>query len=84
MAGQRGLNRHFGRFQINGVPVDDATSYRVVANNFLADGGDTFTVLGKGTRRVDTGIRDLDAMLAYLAKHDKAGAPVPVRIERVR
>jgi 5'-nucleotidase len=73
-----------GSIKINGVPVEDAKAYRVVANNFLADGGDTFTVFGKGTRRVDTGIRDLDAMLAYLAKHDKAGTSAAARIERVR
>ena len=73
-----------GSIKINGVAVEDAKSYRVVANNFLAEGGDTFTMFGKGTRRVDTGIRDLDAMLAYLAKHNKAGAPAAARIERVR
>lgn len=73
-----------GSVKINGVPVEDSQSYRVVASNFLAEGGDTFTIFGKGTGRVDTGIRDLDAMLAYLAKHDKAGATQAVRIERVR
>lgn len=73
-----------GSVKINGVPVEDSKSYRVVANNFLAEGGDTFTIFGKGTRRIDTGIRDLDAMLAYLARHDKAGVPAAARIERVR
>lgn len=73
-----------GSVKIDGIAVEDAKTYRVVANNFLAEGGDTFTVFGKGTRRVDTGIRDLDAMLGYLAKHDKAGTPSAARIERVR
>lgn len=74
-----------GSIRINGVPLADDKVVRVVANNFLAEGGDTFTVLGQGTRRADTKIRDLDALLAYLAKHDKYGAtPAPVRIERVR
>ena len=73
-----------GSIKIDGIAVEDAKTYRVVANNFLAEGGDTFTVFGKGTRRVDTGIRDLDAMLGYLAKHDKAGTPSAARIERVR
>jgi 5'-nucleotidase len=80
-AGQRVVP---GSIKVNGAALTDDQTVRVVANNFLAEGGDTFTIFGKGTRRVDTGIRDLDAMLAYLAKHDKAGAPVPVRIERVR
>ena len=73
-----------GSIKVAGVAIDDARTYRVVANNFLAEGGDTFTVFAKGTRRVDSGIRDLDALIAYLAKHDKAGAPSAARIERVR
>jgi 5'-nucleotidase len=80
-AGQRVVP---GSIKVNGAALTDNQTVRVVANNFLAEGGDTFTILGQGTRRVDTGIRDLDAMLAYLARHDKAGAPGPVRIERVR
>ncbi len=81
LAGQRVVP---GSIKVNGAPLTDDQTVRVVANNFLAEGGDTFTIFGKGTRRVDTGIRDLDAMLAYLAKHDKAGVPAGVRIERVK
>lgn len=73
-----------GSITVAGVAIDDAKTYRVVANNFLAEGGDTFTIFAKGTRRVDSGIRDLDALIAYLAKHDKAGTPSAPRIERVR
>jgi len=80
-AGQRVVP---GSIKVDGAALTDNQTVRVVANNFLAEGGDTFTILGQGTRRVDTGIRDLDAMLAYLAKHDKAGVPAGVRIERVR
>ena len=73
-----------GSIKINGVAVEDGKSYRVVANNFLAEGGDNFTTFAKGTRRVATDIRDLDALLAYLANHPKSGAtPVP-RIERLK
>jgi 5'-nucleotidase len=72
-----------GSITVNGVALQDSKTYRVVANNFLAEGGDNFTIFAKGTRRVDTQIRDLDALLAYLAQHDKAGAPAPARIERL-
>jgi 5'-nucleotidase len=81
-AGQRVVP---GSVKVNGVALADDKTVRVVANNFLAEGGDTFTTFAKGTRRVDTGIRDLDALLSYLRKHDKAGAvPSPVRAERLR
>jgi 5'-nucleotidase len=57
---------------INGVPVDPAASYRVTVNNFLAAGGDSFSVLTQGTN-VTGGPIDLDAFTAYLT----ANSPVP-------
>lgn len=72
-----------GSIKINGVAVEDGKTYRVVANNFLAEGGDNFTTFAKGTRRVATDIGDLDALLAYLAHHAQAGAPAAPRIERI-
>jgi 5'-nucleotidase len=60
------------RMELDGKPIDPATSYRVTVNNFLSSGGDGFTALSVGTDAVDGGI-DLDAMEAWLAK----GQPVP-------
>lgn len=58
--------------QLNGVPVDPATSYLVTTNDFLANGGDGFSVLATGTGRVTAPGFDIDALVAYLG----AGAPV--------
>ncbi len=71
-AGQRVLP---GSVRLNGVPLDDAKSYRVVANNFLAAGGDNFPVFIQGSDRVDTRIGDSHALVDYLASRDRAGAP---------
>ena len=57
---------------INGKPLDPTRKYRVTVNNFLASGGDNFTVLSRGTDPVDGGL-DLDATEAYL----KSNPPVP-------
>jgi 5'-nucleotidase len=62
-----------GSLKFNGVPVDDNKTYRVVANNFLAEGGDNFPEFAKGSKRVDTQIVDLDALSDYIAKHPGAG-----------
>ncbi|MFC5476885.1 bifunctional metallophosphatase/5'-nucleotidase [Massilia suwonensis] len=62
-----------GSLKFNGAPVDDAKTYRVVANNFLAEGGDNFPEFAKGTNRVDTQIVDLDALSDYIAKNPGAG-----------
>lgn len=57
---------------LNGVPLDMNAVYRVTVNNFLADGGDNFTVLREGTDRLG-GAQDLDALEAYLTDF----SPVP-------
>jgi len=53
---------------IHGIPLSLDASYRITANNFLAEGGDRFTMFKEGRER-QTGPTDLEAMLSYLAKH---------------
>ena len=57
------------------MPVDPPATYRVTVNNFLADGGDGFTVLREGTNRLG-GAVDLDALEAYFVAHSPV-APGP-------
>jgi 5'-nucleotidase len=47
------------------VPLQDGTTYRVAANNFLADGGDSFPGFTEGTNRLIGGL-DIDSLRAYL------------------
>lgn len=63
-----------GSVMIDGVPVSPSTSYRITVNSFLADGGDTFTVLIGGTNRLG-GAVDTDALEAYLIAHPTGVAP---------
>jgi len=65
-----------GRMWISGVEVQPATSYRVTMNNFLATGGDGFTVFNEGTNPLG-GAVDIDAFAAYFATFGSAGIPVP-------
>ena len=62
---------------LDGRPIDPSRSYRVAINNFLASGGDNFTMLAGGSNPVDAGL-DLDATEAYLATNPPV--PVPGRI----
>ncbi|MFI6758565.1 bifunctional metallophosphatase/5'-nucleotidase [Micromonospora sp. NPDC050417] len=57
---------------LGGTPVDPAASYRVTTNDFLANGGDGFTLLTGGTGRTTAPGFDVDALVAHLG----AGAPV--------
>ena len=61
--------------RLNGQPLDPTASYRVTINNFLAGGGDNFTILKSGTDPVVSAI-DLDAFTAYLTAHSTAGSPL--------
>jgi 5'-nucleotidase len=65
-----------GSVKIDGVAVDVTSSYRVTVNSFLADGGDTFTVLIGGTDRLG-GAVDTDALEAYLQANPGGVAPGP-------
>jgi 2',3'-cyclic-nucleotide 2'-phosphodiesterase (5'-nucleotidase family) len=51
--------------RLNGALLEPATSYRIVTNSFLADGGDSFTVFTEGTNRIGGG-EDLVAFTEYL------------------
>lgn len=64
--------------RLAGRPIDPAGRYRVTVNNFMASGGDNFTVLAQGAEAADAG-SDLDALEAWLGRG--AEAPVLGRIE---
>ena len=64
-----------GSVTLHGKPLADAQAYRIVVNNFLSEGGDGFPMFKSGTDRVNSGLRDGDALLHYLAAADKAGKP---------
>ncbi|OON64249.1 bifunctional metallophosphatase/5'-nucleotidase [Massilia sp. KIM] len=72
-----------GSIRLHGAPLEDGKRYRVVANNFLAEGGDNFPEFAKGTQRVETGMLDLDAFTDYLKKHEGQGAAPSAAAPRV-
>jgi len=67
------------RMSLNGQRVDSATRYRVTVNNYLAVGGDGFTVLKQGTAP-QFGIYDVDALYGYF----QANSPIaPASADRI-
>lgn len=65
--------------EVNGAPIEDVRVYRVVMSNFLATGGDNFTLFKEGTNPVG-GPVDLDALEAYFAS-GPVSPPPPDRIQ---
>lgn len=68
-----------GKIWISGVAVDPAASYRVTMNNFMATGGDGFTVFNQGTNPLG-GAQDIDALTAYFGAHSPVAVPPLNRI----
>jgi len=71
-----------GSLKIGGVTVDKAAGYRVVLNNFIADGGDGFSVFKSCTAPLG-GEVDIDAFGRYLAAHSPVPPPPLNRITRL-
>jgi 5'-nucleotidase len=65
-----------GRMFVGGAEVAPADSFRVTMNNFLATGGDGFTVFNQGTEPLG-GAQDIDALVAAFEAAGAAGIAVP-------
>jgi len=67
------------RMSLNGQRIDPAKGYRVTVNNYLAVGGDGFTVLKEGSGQ-QFGIYDVDALYGYF----QANSPIsPLAADRI-
>ena len=71
-----------GSVRIKGVAVDPLASYRVAMNNFLASGGDGFTVFNQGTNQLGGEI-DLDALVNYFGGNSPVAPGPQNRITRL-
>lgn len=49
----------------NGQALDDAKTYKVATNNFVANGGDGFAMF-KDAPKLETGVLDVDILINYL------------------
>jgi 5'-nucleotidase len=56
-----------GTVTLDGVPLDEAASYKVTVNSFLATGGDNFTALNGASSKADSGKVDLQSQVDYFA-----------------
>ena len=58
----------------SGVVLQPADTFRVTVNNFMATGGDNFTVLTAGDNPLG-GAQDIDALVAYFASFKSPNPP---------
>lgn len=70
------------KMTLNGKPIEPGTGYRVTVNDYLAVGGDGFTVAKLGGSPQYGGY-DADALFAFFKAHGPIGPLPPTRILRV-
>jgi 5'-nucleotidase len=64
------------------VPLEDGATYRVAMNNFIADGGDGFTLIpASGDNRLTGGL-DIDSLVEYLKANDPVSPTPTTRISQ--
>lgn len=82
--GSKPLGKHViaERMTLNGEPIERARNYRITVNNYLASGGDGFTVL-KGATAARFGVYDVDALYVYFQANSPISPSSPARIARV-
>lgn len=70
--------------RVNGRPLMMSERYRIVANSFIAAGGDGFSVFVEGTDRY-SGLLDLEALVNYLSLYTPySPPPLGQRITRLK
>ncbi|MEQ1832817.1 MAG: 5'-nucleotidase C-terminal domain-containing protein, partial [Candidatus Eisenbacteria bacterium] len=63
----------------DGTPIDDAKTYTVAANNFMASGGDNYDALAQGKNRTETGRMIRDAIEAWVKQQCAGGKPLELK-----
>ncbi|HEX4780419.1 MAG TPA: bifunctional metallophosphatase/5'-nucleotidase [Usitatibacter sp.] len=71
-----------GSIRLEGRKITPHGLYRVVVNNFLVDGGESYSVFRTGVNRVD-GPLDVEALERRVASNAKLPADTPERVIRV-
>lgn len=74
----RAVGSRIAAMSLDGQPIDPARTYRVTSNNFLAQGGDSFTLFTRGRDSV-IGMSDLDALEAWLKVDQPRAVPAQDR-----
>ena len=68
---------------LDGQPIDPAATYRVTTNNFLAQGGDGFSLFAK-QRKAVIGVVDLEALQSWLEAVPLRAVPSEVRVTELK
>jgi 2',3'-cyclic-nucleotide 2'-phosphodiesterase (5'-nucleotidase family) len=69
--------------KVNGVPLDDNRTYKMLTSNFLADGGDGFLMFKKTGKYKNTGVEMVQSMITYLKTFKTYSPKLEGRVRKV-
>jgi 5'-nucleotidase len=72
-----------GSLRLHGAPIEPQQRLRVTINNFLAGGGDNFSVFKRDGQDARTGIMDIDAFERYVAAQGTVSPVTAPRVQRM-
>jgi 5'-nucleotidase len=68
---------------VNGTPIDMAKNYQVTVGDYMAGGGDSFTVFKQGKNPMGGG-SDLEVLKAYIKQNSPVSPPSVDRIKMLQ
>lgn len=71
-------NKNAINITIQGIPFDSTKTYKVVTSDYLANGGDQFSMFGEAGKRETTGLKVRDAIIQYLYIQGKSEEKITV------
>lgn len=71
-------DKHAINITIQGAPFDSSKTYKVVTSDYLANGGDQFSMFSEATLRESTGLKVRDAIIQYLYIQGKTEQKISV------
>jgi 5'-nucleotidase / UDP-sugar diphosphatase len=77
------VGRRVSDVMVAGNALDLKATYSIATNNFMADGGDDFTMLRQGSNIFNTGISITDLLQQYIQAHSPITPPAVNRIKMV-
>ena len=69
--------------RINGVPLNDSKTYKVLTSNFLADGGDGFLTFKRAASYKNTSVEIVQSMIKYLKKFETYEPKIEGRVRKL-
>jgi 2',3'-cyclic-nucleotide 2'-phosphodiesterase (5'-nucleotidase family) len=64
--------------KINNQPVRDEASYYVVTSDYLATGGDHYTIFANATEKLESSQKIRNLIIRHIRDLEKQGSPIPV------